>query len=159
MSSKTLGRLMRISVIVIAVCALFFCAYVIPYLGMNRITAYPEFSSWFWPWLIFAWLVALPCFAVLVLLWKVAGAVMSDTVFTFQTAVWVKLGSILLLIDAGILFMGNIILFILGMNHPSVLIMSMFGEIVIVTFSLFAAVLSRYLTKASILREETEGLV
>ena len=159
MSSKTLGNLMRVCVISIAICGLFLCLYVIPHWGKSIITSYPEFSSWFWPWLIFAWLVALPCFAVLVLVWRIAGAVLNETVFTLLTAKWMKMVSVLLLTDAGILFSGNIIYLFLRMNHPSVVIFSMMGDIFIVALALFAAALSRYITKASILQEETDGLV
>jgi len=157
MSSKTLGNLMKISVIAAAVCGLFLCIVVIPSFGKDILWAYPEFSDWFWPWLIFAWLAAVPCFAILVYVWKVAGAVSHDTVFTLKSAKWVKTGAILLLSDAAFLFFGNVLLLLLGMNHPGVLLYSFIGEIFAVVLSLLAAVLSRYLTKAAVLQEESEG--
>lgn len=157
MSSRTLGRLMRISVIAITICGLFLCIYVIPSSGWCIIYANPEFSGWFWPWLIFAWLVALPWFAVLILVWKVSGAVTQETVFTVLTAKWVKMGAVLLLFDAALLFIGNVVLLLLGMNHPGVLLLSMIVDIFVVALALLAAVLSRYLTKAAALQEESEG--
>ncbi|NLD47116.1 MAG: DUF2975 domain-containing protein, partial [Clostridiaceae bacterium] len=121
------------------------------------INADPAFSGWFWPWLMFAWLIALPCFAVLVYVWKVSGAVKKDTVFTILTAKWVKMGAVLLLFDASLLFIGNVILLLLDMNHPGILLLSIIGDIFIVALALLAAVLSRYLTKAAVLQEESEG--
>ena len=159
MSSGTLGNFMRVSVIAVALSGLFLCIYVIPNWGWNIIRANPEFSGWYWPWLLFAWAVALPCFAVLVFVWKVSGAVMKDTVFTFLTAKWVKMGAVLLLFDAALLFIGNVILLFLGMNHPGMLLLSVIGDIFIVASALLASVLSRYLTKASVLQEETEGTI
>ncbi|HNX13764.1 MAG TPA: DUF2975 domain-containing protein [Oscillospiraceae bacterium] len=157
MSSKFFGNLMRISVFAAAFCGLFLCAFVIPFMGKNAIAANPETSSWFWPWLIFAWLFSLPCFTILVLVWKVSGAVIAETVFTVRTAGWVKSGSILLLSDIMFLFVGNIVLFFLGMSHPGVLLFSLIGAVFAVGLALLAAVLSRYLTKAAVLQEESEG--
>jgi len=159
MSSKTLGKLMRISIVAAALCGLFIFTYIIPEFGKSIIRSYPEFSSWFWPWIVFAWLIALPCFIVLILVWKVSYAVTNDTVFTFTTARRVKTGAILLLIDAVFLFVGNVILLFLKMNHPSVVILSFMGLIFLLAFAVLASVLSRYLTKASILQEESEGTI
>ncbi len=157
MSSRTLGSLMRISTITTAICGLFLCIYVIPSWGGSMINANPEFSGWFWPWLIFAWLVALPCFAILVFIWKVSDAVTQETVFTILTAKWVKMGAVLLLSDAAFLFIGNVVLLLLDMNHLGILLLSIIGDIFAVALALLAAVLSRYLTKAAILQEESEG--
>jgi hypothetical protein len=150
---------MRISVILTAICGLFLCLYVIPSWGESIIYANPEFSSWFWPWLVFSWLVALPCFIILVFVWKVSGAVTQETVFTALTAKWVKMGAILLLSDAVFLFVGNIVLFLFGMNHPGMLLLSIMGGLFAVALSLLAAVLSRYLTKAAVLQEECAGTI
>jgi len=157
MSSKTLGNLMKVSVLAAAACGLFLCLYVVPSWGYGVIESNQEFSGWFWPWLVFAWLFSLPCFAILGYVWKVAGAVIEDTVFTTKTAKWVKIGAILLLSDAAFLFVGNVILLLLNMNHPSVLLFSIIGSVFAIALALLAAVLSRYLTKAAVLQEECEG--
>ena len=157
MSSRTLGNLMRASVISAAVCGLFICLFVIPSWGSSIVDTNPELSGWFWPWLIFAWLFALPCFAILVFVWKVSGSVMRESVFTFQTAKWVKTGAVLLLSDAVFLFIGNIVLILFNMNHPGILLLSVIGVIFTIALALLAAVLSRYLTKAAVLQEESEG--
>ncbi len=157
MTSKSLGSLIRISVIAAAISGLFLCSYVIPSWGWSIINANPEFGGWFWPWLVFAWLVALPCFAVLVFVWKVSGAVTKDTVFTILTAKWVKTGALLFLCDAAFLFIGNVILLLFNMSHPGILLLSVIGDIFAVALALLAAVLSRYLTKAAVLQEESEG--
>jgi len=159
MTSKNLGNLMRLSVIAAAISGLFLCIYVIPSWGRSIIDANPELSGWFWPWLIFAWLVALPCFAVLVYVWKVSGAVSKDTVFTILTAKWVKTGAVLLLSDAALIFIGNVVLLLLDMSHPGILLLSIIGDIFAVALALLAAVLSRYLTKAAVLQEESEGIL
>lgn len=159
MSSRTLGSLMRVSVIAAAISGLFLCIYVIPSWGRGIVSANPELSGWYWPWLVFAWLTALPCFVVLFYVWKVSDTVMKDTVFTMLAAKRVKMGSVLLLLDAALLFIGNVILLLSNMNHPGILLLSVIGDIFIVALALFAAVLSRYLTKAAVLQEESEGTI
>ena len=157
MSSKTLGNLMRVSVIAAAICGQFLCAYIIPVWGWDVACANPEFAGWFWPWLIFAWAFSIPCFAILYFVWRVSGAVYNETVFTMQTANWVKAAAVTLLCGAELLFVGNVVLFLLNMNHPGILLMFMAGDIFIIALVLFAAVLARYITKAAVLQEESEG--
>lgn len=121
------------------------------------IQANPEFNEWFCPWLIFAWLFSLPCFAILVYIWKVSGAVISETVFTIKTAKWVKISAVFLLSDAAFVFIGNVALLLLNMSHPGILLFCIIGDIFAFALALLAAVLSRYLTKAAGLQEESEG--
>jgi len=157
MTSRNLGNLIRISVIAVAISGLFLCFYVIPIWGRSIISANPEFTHWFLPWLIFTWVVALPCFAVLIYIWKVSGAVIQETVFTDITAKWVRMGAILLMADAALVFLGNVVLFMLNMNHPGLVLVCILGDIFVVALALLAAVLSRYITKAAVLQEESEG--
>jgi hypothetical protein len=157
MSSETLSKLMRGSVVAIAVFGLFICAVFLPLLGRDMVQQCPQVSAWFWPWLIFAWLFAAPGFAVLALVWRVSGAVRDETVFTMQTAGWVKSGAILLLGDSAFLIAGNIFFAAFSVNHFSVVFMSFFFAVLGVAFAVLAAVLARYLTKAAVLQEEAEG--
>jgi hypothetical protein len=150
---------MKGSVFAAAVCGLFLCVFAVPSFGNSMIQANPECSGWFWPWLIFAWLFSLPCFAILVFVWKVSDAVIHETVFTVKTAKWVKTGAVLLLSDTVFLFVGNVVLVLLNMSHPGVLLLSVIGAIFAVALSLLAAALSRYLTKAAVLQEESEGML
>jgi hypothetical protein len=90
MSSKTLCLIIRIAVISVAVCGVVIGFFIIPSWGKEIVNANPEFSGWYWPWLIFAWIVGLPCFAVLYYVWKVAFAIKHETVFTLQTAKCIK---------------------------------------------------------------------
>lgn len=159
MSSKTLGNLMKFSVVAMSICGLFLCLLVIPAFGESIMKINPEFTNWFWPWIIFSWILAIPCFVIMVYVWKVSNSVIQETVFTFQTAKWVKAGAMLLFFDGVFLFIGSIGLFLFNMNHPGVLLIFIVVDIFVVTLALFMAILSRYLTKASILQEESEGIL
>jgi hypothetical protein len=148
---------MRVSVVASAICGLYLFLFLIPSLAENIVKDDPAYSYCFWPWLIYVWLFSLPCFAILVLVWKVSGAVIHDTVFTVKTAKWVKAGSILLLADSVFLVTGNFVLGMLDMSGPGEFLLAIVGTIFGVALSLLAAVLARYLTKAAALQEESEG--
>ena len=77
--------------------------------------------------------------------------------FTALAAKWVKQGAELLLFDAALLLVGNVVLLFLEKNHPGMHLFTVVGSMFVVTLAIFAAVLSRYLTKAAVLQEESEG--
>lgn len=156
MSSKTLCNLVRAAVIAVAVCMITACGYILPSWGTEIARSAPELAYCYHPWLIFLWLAVLPCFAILLLIWKVSGAIRKEQVFTIQTASFVKLGAMILLFDIGFFFIGNILFLLLDLSDPWILFLSLFIDIFGVSLAVFAAVLSRYLTKAAQLQEEAD---
>ena len=159
MKSKTFSSLMKISVLIATIGGLFICIFAVPDLGKSIVSSYPEFSSWYWSWLIFVWVVAIPCFILLVYVWKVSDCVKNETVFTIETSKMVRAGVILLLVDAALLFVGNVILLLLSMNHPGVVLLSIVIAVVEVVVALFGEIVYQYLIKAAILKEESEGTI
>ncbi|MDR3289540.1 MAG: DUF2975 domain-containing protein [Peptococcaceae bacterium] len=159
MSSKTLCAWVRLAVVAVAVCGLILCGYVLPSWGAAIVRGTPEVASWYLPWLLFLWAAALPCFAILWLVWKVAGAIQRETVFTLRTARWIKSAAGCLFADVGFFFAGNVIFVLMGRSHPGILLLSLFGDILGVALAILAAVLSRYITKAAVLQEESEGTI
>ena len=158
MTSKTLCYLIRFAVIATAACALFIALFIVPSWG-SSIDANPEFSGWYLPWLVFIWIASLPCFAILVFIWKVSGAINRDEVFTLRTAKWIKTSAALLFADAGFFFIGNVAFLLFNVSHPGILLISMLGNIFVIALALLAAVLSRYITKAAELQEVSEGII
>ena len=159
MSSKTLCGLVRFAVISTAVCALFLALFVIPSWGAALVDEFPELSGWYVPWLIFILLASLPCFALLVFVWKVSSAIKTDEVFTIKTAKWIKTGAVLLFADAAFFFAGNVVFLLLNMSHFAVLLAMVLGIIFVIALALLASVLARYITKAAALQEESEGTI
>ena len=153
MSSKTLCGWLRAATIAVAVCFLILMGYVMPVLLKS------EFSPGYYPWLIFLWICALPCFAVFTCVWKVSGEIMREKVFTLRTAQWVHTGAILLFADVGLFFAGNLIYIAIGLSRPGILMCSLLIDIFGISLALAAATLSRYLTKAATLQEESEGTI
>ena len=159
MSSTTLYRLIRASVILAILSGIFAYTYIIPNLGIYLVGLYPEYAHIYYPWLIFLWVAALPYLAILVLVWRVSGIIGQDQVFTAKTAKTAKLGSVLFFGNSGFFFLGNVIFLILGMNHPAVLLLSLFICMFNATLGIIAAVVARYLTKAVVLQEEADNTI
>ncbi|MDR3311117.1 MAG: DUF2975 domain-containing protein [Oscillospiraceae bacterium] len=159
MSSKSLCAWVRAAVIAAAVCGSVLCLGILPDWGRQIVAENPNMENWFLPWLIFLWAAALPCFAILVFVWKVSGAIAREEVFTLRTAKRIKTAAGLLFADAGFFFAGNLALLLLNMSHPFVLFLSIFADIFAVAAAILAATLSRYITKAAALQEESEGTI
>jgi len=159
MSSKALCMWVRIAVIAVTVCGLILCGYLIPLWGADIATVNPGFENWYFPWLIFLWVVSLPCFSILIFVWKVSGAIKCEEVFTSKTANWIKISAVLLFADVGFFFVGNLVFWLIGINLPGVLLLSLLVDIFAIALAVLAAVLSRYITKAAVLQEDSEGTI
>jgi hypothetical protein len=159
MSSKTLCNLIRAAVIAVALCAAVVCCAILPAVGNSFRDSYADFAHAYLPWLIFLWVTALPVFAVLGLVWKASAAVGHDSVFTVGTARLVKYGAIFILADTIFFCAGNMVLLLLGMNHPAIVLASFFIGVLGMALAAIAAVLARYLTKAAALQEEVDGTI
>jgi len=155
-TSKTLRILIRVAVIVIAICGGVVCFYFLPSFGRDLVYRLPENVHFYYPWLIFLWLSAAPCFAILVLIWKLSAITKREDIFTHKTARLVKAYTIMLFCDVFFFVAGNIIFLMLGMNHIIVLLFSVVIAVFGLAFAVLLAVMSRYLTKAATLQEEVE---
>ncbi|MDR0948243.1 MAG: DUF2975 domain-containing protein [Lachnospiraceae bacterium] len=165
MSAKSLGKWVHLAVISMFVCGFVVFVGVLAYLGIN-IDYQGGKLDWTWKldwvylvWLIFLWITALPCVWVLVLGWKVAGAISRDEAFTMKVAGWIKTAAMLIFTSVGIFFAGNCLFAILNMHHLGVLLLSFLIEIAGIAVAIVAATLSRYVTKAALLHEEVEGTI
>jgi hypothetical protein len=159
MSAKALSIWVRLAAVASAVCGLTLCVWVLPAWGRDPFRTFPGFYEHFWPWLIFLWAAALPCFGILILVWQVADSIVRDNVFSRVTAKRISLAAGILLGDIAFFFLGNVVLMLLHMSHPGILLLSILVDMLGVSLAIFAAVLSRYITKAALLQEDAEGTI
>ena len=162
MSSRTLSTLIRIAVIFMGLCGIAICAYFLPSAAGGGSIINPDSMDYekfrrAIPWLIFLWVTALPWFAILGLVWKVAGAVEKEQVFTFKVAKWVKAAAILIFIDCAVFFAVSAVFAVLQMSEPPIAMMAIMATMFGVSIGIAVATLSRYLTKAAVLQKENEG--
>ncbi len=156
MEQQRLVRWLKLLVILAAVCGLFLCAVVLPLVGKDLAEAYPEYAYCFLPWLIFLWILAVPCFIALFLAWKIFTNIEKDHSFCMENASYLQRISYLAAGDAVVLAVGNILFLLMNMSHPSVLLVSLLIVFVAIAISVAAAVLSHLVRKAALLQEQSD---
>lgn len=156
MSQKHLSNWLKLIIIGVGICGLILYLLVLPMMGRTLTDSYPEFSGWFWPWLLFLWSTALPCYLVLRDGWEITVSIGADRSFSYRNAMLLKRISRLALSDTVLLFAGNLLYFFLGMNHPGVMLAFLFICFAGICITVAAAALSHLVYKAAALQEETE---
>ena len=157
MNQNNLANWLKAIIIGTGIFGLIVFGWLIPAYGGNLATMAPEFSYCYWPWLVFLWLCAVPCFVSLFFGWKIAENIGKDNSFSFDNAKQLKIISKLAAFDCAFFFIGNWVLLFLDMNHPGVVII--FAPLVIfvgVAVSVVSAALSHLVYKSAVLREENE---
>ena len=156
MEQKALAKWLKIILIGVGVCGLIVYGGVIPGYGASLASQYPEFSGRFWPWLIFLWLTGIPCYAALVLGWRVAGNIGKGRSFSQENARLLALISRLAAGDAVFFFVGNVALWLLDMSHPGVVLLSLLVVFAGVAVAVAAACLSHLVRNAADLQEQSD---
>ena len=155
MSKRSLSVLSKITIIVIAICGLCICGFVYPFLvSLNGLGKGSELIMWCE--LIFYWSSSLPCFAILVLAWKVASTFKTE-LFTANNAKLFKASAILLMADAIYFLIGNLFFAFIGYNPFAILFFFLVITALSVSLALGAA--GYYVARAAAIREENEEFV
>ena len=90
MDQKKLSRWLKAVCIMVGICGLFVYGLIIPFYGASIAAANPEFQYAYWPWLIFLWGTAIPCYAALVTAWQVFARIGRDESFCEKNAKGLK---------------------------------------------------------------------
>lgn len=151
---KKLSLTLKASVAGVALCGLLLYFGAIPIFAVSMRTAYPEFSNCFWPWLAFLWGSALPCYAALLCMWRVAREIGRENAFSMQNCASLRMVSRLALIDTVYFALGDVLLFALNMNHPGIALGLLAVCIVGLIVAAVASTLSKLIAEAARLREE-----
>ena len=148
MEQRTLVKWLKILVLFAAVCGLGLAGGVLPL-----------FSYCFWPWLIFLWVLSIPCFWALYLAWKIFGNIEKDHAFTTENAEYMGRISFLAVADAVVLLVGNVLFWLIGMNHPGILLLCFVVTLIGIGFSVAAAALSHLIWKAADLQDQSDWTI
>ena len=107
--------------------------------------------------LAFYWAASIPCFAILIIAWKISASIKTERLFTDKVAKMIKMCALILLMDLGVFFIGNIIFLLLKMNDFAIIYLFLIvGGAVL---SVFLSVLSHYIAKAAELQEISDSTV
>ena len=156
MEQKNLSKWLKCILLGFGICGLIVYSAVIPVFGNSLCVNYPEFSNRFWPWMVFLWITGIPCFTVLALAWKIAANIGQDRSFSYANAQYLKWSSLLSASDAGFFFVGNLLMLLLDMSHPSVVLASFALVFAGAAAAVLFAVLSRLVKKAAALQEQSD---
>ena len=156
MEQKTLARWLKFVIIGVAVCGLVADLLIIPSLGESFVGGDKTLEPLYWPWLIFAWVASLPCYAALILAWLVARNIGKDNSFSMANAKLLKAISIVAAADVAFIFVTEVVFLLLNMNHPGVLLFSLVVLFIGIAISVACAVLSHLIVKAAGLQEQSD---
>jgi len=160
MKQVALSIWLKFIIIGVGICGLIVYGMVIPMLG-QAIAVYEQgaFDYCYWPWLVFIWITAIPCYLVLVFAWKIASNIGRDKSFTAANAKYLKWISVLAVADATFFFVGNIVYLFLNMNHPGIVLFSLLVVFAGVAVAIASAALSHLVLKAEVLQEQSDWTI
>lgn len=160
MKQTSLSKWLKFIIIGVGICGLIVYALVIPALGQAVAAAENGvFDYCYWPWLIFIWATAIPCYIALGCAWKIAVNIGADKSFSHSNAKLLQWISVLAAGDAAFFFLGNILLLLLNMNHPGIVLFSLIVVFAGVAVAVAAAVLSHLVMKAADLQEQSDWTI
>ena len=156
MSQANLSKWLKLIIIGVAVCGAVVYGFILPELGKELVDGAPEFSGFFWPWLIFFWVTGIPCYIALALCWRIAGHIGANRSFCAENAKLLQRIAVLAAADSGLVFAGNVGFFLASMNHPGTALGLLFVVFAGVAVSITAAGLSHLTQKAADLQEQSD---
>lgn len=156
MEQKTLAKWLKVILLGIAVCGLLVYFFVVPSYGKSLMSLYPEFAYRYYPWLFFLWASGIPCYAVLLLGWKIATNIGRDRSFSQANADYLKWISWLSAGDSAFFFLGNLIFLYANLSHPGVALFSLLIVFAGIAVTVAAAALSHLVKKAAALQEQSD---
>ncbi len=159
MTQKKLANWLKGIIIGVGLCGFIVYLYVVPFLGKDIVNNMPEFSYCFWPWLVFVWTTAIPCYLVSFWGWRIAIEISKDNSFSTANATNLKKIMIATIADSALFFAGNIIFLFLNMNHPGTLLFSIIVCFAGVAVAVISAALSHLVKKAANLKDENESFI
>ena len=156
MEQKTLSKWLKLILLGMGICGLAVYFLVVPSFGDSLRSQYPEFAGRYWPWLIFIWVSGIPCYAVLVLGWRIAANIGRDASFSLENARFLRSIAVLAALDAAYVFLGNLAMLFLDMSHPGVVLLSLLVVFAGAAVAVAAGALSHLVRKAALLQEEND---
>ena len=154
MDQKKLAKLLKAVIIIAALCLAVVYFFVIPTIGRDTVSQYPEFAGWYWPWQCFLWVTAAPLYAALIFSWKIASNIGNGNTFTEENSMLLKRIAWMAAVDSAYFLVGNIVLLGMNMSHPGVVLASLLIVLAGIAICVAAAVLSNLVKRAADLQDQ-----
>ena len=156
MNHNKLAIQLKTVIIGVAVFGLIVYLWIVPMLGKGIASMAPEFSHAFMPWLLFLWATGIPCYTALFFAWKIASNIARDNSFCRDNARLMNRIAKLAAADGIFFFLGNLVLLFAGINHPGIVIVSIFVTCIAMGIFVAASALSHFIMEASELQEQSD---
>ena len=149
-------RGMKLAAVAAAALGLLAAFVLLPTLASAMLEEYPAYQKWYWPGLIYCWVVLLPGFAGLWEFWKICGQIGCDNSFSQENARSLFRICLLALTMAALLAAGVAALCLLGMGLPALLIAMLGFAAACALVALLANALSQLVRRAAAIKSEND---
>lgn len=147
MDQKKLAIWLKAISVGCALCGLVLFGFVLPRFLAYVADEVPDLP--YGAWQVFMWVLALPCYAVLVCIWLMSNEIARDNSFSMENAKLLKYIAILAGVDSALLLIGNVVFLITRHSIPTFALVSAFVCFIGMALSVGAACLSHLVHKAS----------
>lgn len=148
MDQKKLAIWLKCIVIGCGLCGLALFGFILPRFLAYVAEEVPDLPHRAWQ--IFMWVLAVPCYAVLVCIWKMADEIRNDNSFSLENARLLRAIAILAGGDAALLLVGNVFFLVTRHSIPTLALVSAFMCFIGLALSVGAACLSHLVRKAAL---------
>ena len=146
MKQDALAKWLKFIIVGVGFCGLLTYTVIMPRFAAYLVRQNSMLEKNVLPWLILIWISAIPCYAVLVLGWKIADNIRRDRSFSYENAEYLKWVSYLSMADAAFVFLANI--------AAAVMLVICIIVFIGISISICAAALSHLVAKAAEIQEE-----
>ena len=149
-------RGMKLAALAAALIGLLAAFVFLPMLASALLEEFPAYQKWYWPCLIYGWVVLLPGFAGLWEFWKICVEIGRDNSFSQKNARSLFRICLLALTMAALLAVGVAALCLLGMGLPALLIAMLGFGAACALVALLANALSQLVRRAAAIKREND---
>ena len=149
-------RGMKLAAVAAAALGLLAAFVLLPALASAMLEEYPAYQKWYWPGLVYCWIVLLPGFAGLWEFWKICVQIGRDNSFSQENARSLFRICLLALTMAALLAAGVAALCLLGMGLPALLIAMLGFAAACALVALLANALSQLVRRAAAIKSEND---
>lgn len=149
-------RGMKLAALAAALVGLLAAFVFLPMLASALLEEFPAYQKWYWPCLIYGWVVLLPGFAGLWEFWKICVEIGRDNSFSQKNARSFFRICLLALTMAALLAVGVAALCLLGMGLPALLIAMLGFAAACALVALLANALAQLVRRAAAIKSEND---
>ena len=156
MKQRELSRWLKAITIILAVCTILACVYIVPSQGKLAAARVPEYAKIYLPALIFVEVTFIPVFVSLILVWQIFSDIGRDNSFSRKNAARLRVISRLALFDTLLYLLVAVLIIIVNALTPGIILL-LLAVLFIGTCSTVASAAFSHLTyKAAALKDESD---